>query len=28
MEKTTQKNSGSGVYPVFYQHCILDCGGA
>ena len=28
MEKTAQKNSGSGVYPVFYQYCILDCGGA
>lgn len=27
-KKTAQKNSGSGVYPVFYQYCILDCGGA
>lgn len=27
MEKTAQKNPGSGVYPVFYQYCILVAAG-
>lgn len=27
-KKLRRKIQVSGVYPVFYQYCILDCGGA